>query len=206
MHLVDQSYEITRWDPITDLHEICEAARLCYAASDLTEMDDITKFLERLRNDGHFTPFEHSILSVIFVTNRGVTHELVRHRLASYNQESTRYCNYSKNKFGNSVAFIRDTSLVDDNDKQEWLRDCELCEERYFARLNRGCTPDRARGVLNNDVRTKIKVTANYREWRHIFKLRCDNKKVHYQMAELLSPLLDEVKNGIPVVFDDIQY
>lgn len=202
---MDQSHTITRWEPDVDLSEICDAARLCYKAKDLESKKDMEIFVERLRDQKHFSPFEHSILSVKFITNRGVTHELVRHRLMSPNQESTRYCNYSSGKFDYNVRFIRDTSVTEENMKQ-WLDDCELCERRYFKRLTQGCTPDHARGVLNNDVKSEIKISANYREWRHIFKLRCDDKHAHYQMVELMKPLLDEVKQELPCVFGDINY
>ena len=208
MKIIDQSYRITRWDPEIDLKEICEAARLCYKSKPLTTYEDRKKFVAKRLNlnsdNPHLSPLEHSILSVIFITNRGVTHELVRHRLTSINQESTRYCNYSKDRFGNEVTFIRDNSISDD-EMSNWLLDCKTCEKRYFNRLVT-MPPDRARGVLNNDVKSEIKITANYREWRHIFKLRCDNKHAHYQMVELMTPLLNEVKEELPCIFGDISY
>lgn len=204
-----QKYEITRWDPEKDLDEISRAARMCYKSKNLKTRAEKEKFIRDLRDRDskhpHLSPFEHSILSVEFVTNRGVTHELVRHRIASFNQESTRYCNYSKNKFDSNVHFIIDTS-VPVSDVANWMKDCQLCEERYFRRLKSGCTPDKARGALNNDVKSEIKITTNYREWRHIFNLRCDDVHAHYQMVELMSPLLREVREEIPCIFDDIEY
>lgn len=205
MILVNQSYKITRWDPDKDIDEICRGARMCYKAADLNRKDQKEEFIEHLIRRGHLSPLEHSILSVEFVTNRGITHELVRHRLASPNQESTRYCNYSKGKFDYNVRFIRDTS-VSEQDMTDWMRDCEECERRYFKRLTKGYTPDRARGVLNNDVKAEIKITANYREWRHIFELRCDDKHAHYQMVELMTPLLHELQQKLFCVFGDIDY
>ena len=209
MILVDQSYRITRWDPDIDLKEICEGARLCYKSPELNTREEREKFIAKslkLNSDNpHLSPLEHSILSVVFTTNRGITHELVRHRLASPNQESTRYCNYSKGKFDYNVRFIRDTS-VPEEDMNNWLDDCRLCEYRYFNRLKKGYSTDKARGVLNNDVKSEIKITANYREWRHIFKLRCDNKHAHYQMVELMTPLLNELKDELPCIFGDINY
>lgn len=207
MLLVNQSYEITRWDPEADLREICDGARLCYKSADLESREAQEQFISHLilrdKDHPHHSPLEHSILSVKFVTNRGITHELVRHRLASPNQESTRYCNYSKGKFDHNVRFILDTS-VSAEDMADWISDCEDCERKYFKRLAKGYTPDRARGVLNNDVKSEIKITANYREWRHIFNLRCDDKHAHYQMVELMTPLLKEVATELPCVFGDI--
>ena len=208
MILVDQSYKITRWDPEKDLEEICDGARTCYKAATLSTRKDMEMFVEKLRDRDpkhpHHSPFEHSILSVKFITNRGISHELVRHRLMSPNQESTRYCNYSKGKYDFNVRFIRDTSIQQE-DMADWISDCEDCERRYFKRLAKGYPPDVARGVLNNDVKTEIKITANYREWRHIFNLRCDDIHAHYQMAELMNPLLDEVSKELPCVFGDIK-
>ena len=209
MILVNQSYKITRWDPEVDLREICDAARTCYKSSDLESRESQERFISHLINRDkehpHLSPLEHSILSVKFITNRGVTHELVRHRLTSVNQESTRYCNYSKEKFSQNVKFILDTSVVNDpQDYKDWFDDCEKCEYGYFKRLAKGWTPDRARGVLNNDVASEIKITANYREWRHIFNLRCDDKHAHYQMVELMTPLLKEVATELPCIFGDI--
>lgn len=205
MILVDHGYTITRWDPEIDLREMCDAAETCYQSPAHKSKKDQEKFIRSIRDRGHRTPLEHSILSVKFVTNRGVTHELVRHRLASPNQESTRYCCYDKDKFDNNVRFIRDTS-VPEEDMDEWLRGCKLCEEEYFNRLKIFKTPDRARGALNNDVKSTIKITTNYREWRHIFQLRCDDAHAHYQMVELMSPLLNDVRKELPCVFDDISY
>lgn len=207
MKLVKQSYKITRWDPEKDLEEICRGARICYKSKELETRPEMEKFIESLvkrdPDNPHYSPLEHSILSVEFVTNRGITHELVRHRLISPNQESTRYCNYSKGKFDSHVRFILDTS-VSAKDMSDWIADCADCEERYFARLAKGMRPDQARGVLNNDVKSEIKITANYREWRHIFNLRCDEVHAHYQMVELMAPLLKEVSDELPCIFGDI--
>lgn len=215
MIIVPQSYIIDRWDPEKDLDEICKAARICYKAKNLNNLESKQKFVKALRmskkkngdvdSNPHLSPYEHTILSVTFTTNIGISHEIVRHRLASFNQESSRYCTYTKERFGSNVYFIDDTSIPE-RFRNDWLQDCKLCEDRYFNRIGSGLTTDQARGVLNKDVKTEIKVTANYREWRHIFQLRCDDKHAHYQMVELMTPLLHELKDVIPCVFDDILY
>lgn len=211
MRIVDQSYEIVFFEPETDLQRICMGARLCYKSKDLTDISQMAKFVKSLRDrdpdNPHHSPLEHSSMSVIFTTNRGISHELVRHRLASFSQESTRYCNYQKDRFSNEVTFIRD-SAVDKNDEfayQTWLNGLALTEAEYFDRLKNGYSPEQARGCLTNDVKTEIMVTANYREWRHIFKLRCD-KHAHYQMRELMIPLFEYVRDELPCVFDDITF
>ena len=204
MKLMDQHYVIDHFEPKEDIRRIVKAARLCYKSPDLDNYEDQCKFVAKLRDKDHLSPFEHSNLSVLFFTNRGVTHEFVRHRLISPNQESTRYCNYSLGKFDRDVTFIRDSS-VRNADFGDWIDDCESCESRYFRRLNNGYTPEQARGVLNNDVKAEIYVTANWREWRHIFKLRC-SPAAHYQFRELLIPLYEEINAAVPYVFDDIQF
>ena len=208
MRIMNQYYEIDHFEPKEDIRRICKAARICYKSSELKTYEEQCKFVAWLRDkdpdNPHMSPFEHSNLSVIFYTNRGVTHEFVRHRLISPNQESTRYCNYSLDKFNRDITFIRD-SAVREADLSKWLDDCEDCESRYFRRLNDGYTPEQARGVLNNDVKAEIYITANWREWRHIFKLRC-SKSAHYQFRELLIPLYEEVSKAVPCVFDDIKF
>jgi len=208
MELHNQSFRICRWNPEEDILGVAEAAAICYGNEPPKGYHEHKEYVGRiLRKDPehpHMTPFEHTILSVIFVTNRGVSHELVRHRIISPNQESTRFCNYSKGKFGRNVHFIRDDAVIKKIGLARFEQDCLDCEKNYFYRLDKGCTLDEARGVLNNDVKTQIKVTTNYREWRHIFTLRCDDKHAHYQMVELMTPLLELVKFELPMIFGDI--
>lgn len=150
---------------------------------------------------------EHSSLSIKFICDRGVSHELVRHRLASFAQESTRYCNYSKDKFGKELTFIKPIFLEEDSDSYKyWKNAMSDVEMYYFAMLGGGCTPQEARSVLPNSIKTEVVMTANYREWRHFFWLRAARKTgpAHPQMEELTVPLLYEVSGLIPVVFDDI--
>lgn len=166
------------------------------------------KFVENLIKRGHEAMLEHSSLSVKFICDRGVSHELVRHRLASFAQESTRYCNYSQDKFGNELTFIMPCFFESDTCEAalNWIGAMNEAEKRYFAMLKCGCTPQEARSVLPNSIKTEVVMTANYREWRHFFWLRAARKTgpAHPQMEELTVPLLDEIASRIPVVFDDI--
>ena len=163
----------------------------------------------------------------MFTVDRGVTHELVRHRLASFAQESTRYCNYSIDKFGNEVSFvipslfltddkylwsikkIAETGLVSNDDEDLnntvylWGLACCDCEDSYISMLNQGEKAQTARAVLNNSTKANITITANYREWRQIFKLRCESD-AHPDMRFIMIPLLNEIHERIPVVFDDL--
>ena len=141
--------------------------------------------------------------SVKFITDRGVSHELVRHRLASYAQESTRYCNYSKDRF-DGITVI-ETPFFEPASEQEliWTMAMKYAETAYLKLIELGASPQEARSVLPSSLKTEIVVTTNLREWRHILKLRTA-QDAHPQIREIMQPLLDEFRRAIPVVFDDI--
>ena len=172
--------------------------------------------IKKLIKMNHLAMIEHASVSVLFTCDRGVTHEIVRHRVASYAQESTRYVNYSKDKFGNEIGYIDiaggialDTKMKDlpaetiDAIISEWHQACIDAEKHYMKMLELGATPQIARSVLNNSTKSDINVTMNLREWRHFFELRCDTP-AHPQMRELVIPLLKEMSEVIPIVFDDL--
>ena len=207
MKIINASTEILT--PITgdELQRIEYAGRTCYKSEDKITDDSAKKFVENLIKRGHEAMLEHSSLSVKFICDRGVSHELVRHRLASFAQESTRYCNYSKDKFGKELTFIKPKFFEEGTDSYKyWENAMADAENYYFSMLDFGCTPQEARSVLPNSIKTEIVMTANYREWRHFFWLRAAHKTgpAHPQMEELTVPLLYEVSGLIPVVFDDI--
>lgn len=156
---------------------------------------------------GHEAVLEHYSFTVKFICDRGVSHEIVRHRLASYCQESTRYCNYSKDGFGNEITVIEPcffNLLSEENrDYYLWKEACEQAESHYFYLLNIGKSPQEARSVLPNSLKTEVVMTTNLREWRHFFKLRCSSA-AHPQMREVACMLLDKCKEKIPIIFDDI--
>jgi thymidylate synthase (FAD) len=158
---------------------------------------------------------EHASASVKFIRDRGVSHELVRHRMASWAQESTRYCNYGK---ANEVTVIEpcfwpgtERMMAEGKAYEEhrpsqymlWYETCEIAEKAYLKLLELGSSPQEARSVLPNSLKTEIVMTANMREWRHFFKLRCA-PSAHPQMRELTIPLFQEFHSRIPVLFDDI--
>ena len=146
---------------------------------------------------------EHSFLSVKFTVDRGVTHELVRHRLCSFAQESTRYCNYSGKKFGRNVKFVIPGFFANKVEAMNaWTYACAKAEEAYFELMDEGATPQEARTVLTNSTAAEIVMSGNYREWRHILRLRTA-KDAHPQMREVMCPLGEELKRRIPFIFDD---
>ena len=142
----------------------------------------------------------HETLSVKFTVDRGVTHELVRMRDCSFAQESTRYCNYSKGKFGNEITVIKPCFWNEDTEVfNEWKMGCEESEKSYFILLNEGATPQEARDVLPTSVKADIIMTTNIREWVHILELRAlgTTGKPHPQMEEVMIPLAKELASGL---------
>ena len=188
------------------LKKIEAAGRVCYKSeSNITE-DSAKRFVGNIIKSGHESVIEHEKVTVKFVCDRGVSHEIVRHRIASYSQESTRYCNYSKDKFDGQLTFIKPPFWNEDDRKYKFWESIMLCTEQdYLSLIEDGATPEEARSILPNSLKTEIVVTMNLREWRHFFKLRT-SKRAHPQMREVAIPLLKDFKKLIPVVFDDITY
>lgn len=176
------------------------AGRTAYKSEDKITLDSSVPFIKAIIKRGHESVLEHYSFSVRFICDRGVTHEIVRHRLCAFTQESTRYCNYSKN----GVTFIEPPFWDHESDKYRAWKDHMINSElAYNDLIEWGATPQEARSVLPNSLKTEIVVTANVREWRHILKLRTD-KSAHPQMRELMIPLLQELHEKLPVLFSDI--
>lgn len=189
------------------LQKIEAAARTCYKSEGKIQEDSAAKLVAGLIKSGHEAMLEHASVTVKFVVDRGITHELVRHRLASFAQESTRYCNYSKDDFGSEITFIIPDYLEYKSEGWNiWKESMKQAEDAYFKMLDFGLSPQQARAVLPNSLKTEVVMTANLREWRHFFKLRAlgTTGKPHPQMLEVAVPLLEDMKNLIPVVFDDL--
>lgn len=151
----------------------------------------------------------HRDVTVRFVVDRGVSHEIVRHRPASFAQESTRYCNYSKDKFGNQLTFITPEFFEPTSLGYLWWESAMQCAENaYLSMIELGSSPEQARTVLPNSLKTEIIMTANCQEWKHFFELRACNKtgKAHPQMLEVSRPLLDDFKKSIKWAFDGVDY
>ena len=188
------------------LNKIEKCGRVCYKSEGKIEEGSAEKFVAGIIKRGHEAVLEHASVTVKFVVDRGVSHEIVRHRIASYCQESTRYCNYSKDDFGSEITCIIPHYLDYKSEGWEtWKAAMKSCEDAYFKLLDIGHTAQEARAVLPNSLKTEVVMTANLREWRTFFKLRCANA-AHPQMREVTRPLLEDFKNLIPVVFDDITY
>ena len=217
MRTINARHEIITPIDGTEILKTIEAiGRTCYKSEDNTTDDSCIGFVRRIIQRGHEAILEHFNISVRIFCDRGVSHEIVRHRVASYAQESTRYCDYSRDKFGNGVNYIDLAAGMKLDPKvstldaaqfsaiyEEWHNACLDAERHYLNMLALGATPQIARSVLNNSTKTEIVVTMNLREWRHFFRLRTASA-AHPQMREVAIPLLKEFKEKIPMVFDDI--
>ncbi len=196
------------------LRQIEKAGRTCYKSEVGSDrppsIESVRLFCKGLINSGHHSVLEHPSVSVRIITDRGVTHEIVRHRLVSYSQESTRYCNYSKGKFGKELTIILPVCLYDATystsvEYATWVESMERAEGSYLGLISLGWTPQYARAVLPNSLKTELVMTCNLREWRHFFTLRC-SPKAHPQMRELAVSMLVGFREAIPVLFDDINF
>ena len=219
MKVLTAKYEILDKEKINGkeiLQKIETIGRTCYKSEDRITEDSSERFVKNLILRGHEAMLEFFDITVKFYCDRGISHELVRHRVSSFAQESTRYCNYAADKFGNEVTFIdiRRGLELDSKTKNideftikaiisEWLESCYDAEKHYLSMLELGASPQIARSVLSNSTKTEINVKMNLREWRHFFNLRCDIS-AHPQMRELTVPLLRDMYEICPVVFEDI--
>lgn len=186
------------------LTKIEKVARTCYKSEDKITPESARGFVRGLIKSGHEAMIEHISLTVRIVCDRGVSHEIVRHRLCSFAQESTRYCSYDKEKFGGEISVICPKTISEDTAMFEtWKKSMEAAEEAYLSLL-KTTTPQIARSVLPTALKTEIVVTANLREWRHFLKLRIA-PDAHPQIREIAFKILDIFKSHIPVVFDDIE-
>lgn len=199
----------------TVLDTIEQVGRTCYKSEDMIADNSAEGFVRRLIKRGHEAMIEHGSVTLRFINDRGVSHEEVRHRIASYGQESTRYCNYSKEKFDGEVTYIdieRGMELDATVSKlpfevklaiiHEWMVACLDAERHYMRMLELGATPQIARSVLNNSTKTEICITMNFREWRHFIRLRND-PAAHPQMREVAQQALDTLYEKYPVFFEE---
>lgn len=191
-------------DPKKMMLTLEKAGRTCYKSEGRIGDGTAEKFIANIIKRGHESVLEHEKITVRFICDRGVTHEIVRHRIASYSQESTRYCNYSQDKFGNELTFIKPCFWNEDDEQYKlWLNTMQYIEDMYNKLIASGAKPEEARSILPNSLKTEIVVTMNLREWRHFFKLRTASA-AHPQIREISLALLDELKQKLPVIFGDI--
>ena len=210
MRIVEQSVEIipVHGESINGsevLKHLERVGRTCYKSEDKITDQSAEKFIRGIVKSGHGSIIEHYALTVKFTTSRDVTHQIVRHRAGtSFAQESQRYVNYASERFGSEIVFVRPVYLLKGTHAYStWEQSCGIAESAYFTLITEGCTAEEARSVLPNCAKTELMMTANLREWRHFFEVRCDH---HAQLPiRLLAlDLLRQMTNLIPVVFDDL--
>lgn len=207
MIIVEPKVEPIFWPPRPIAYSLIESAgRTCYK-SERREGDTSEKFIQRAMDRKHFSLLEHVNVTLRITCDRGISHELVRHRLASYSQESTRYCNYQSEKFGNTLCFIRPSYLNEGNYQYDvWVKSCKEAEQNYFELLGAGLTPEEARGVLPNSLKTEVVVTMNLRNWRHFLEMRYSGVtgRPHPQMFDIAEMVYQFLAREYPVIFGDL--
>ncbi|NQU44464.1 FAD-dependent thymidylate synthase [bacterium] len=198
MQIIEPSVELLAITP--NAEELIErAGRTCYKSEDRATPDSAARFIRMLLSRGHLSVLEHATATLKFVCDRGVSHELVRHRTAAFSQESTRYCNYGQDKFGREIRLIR-PPLISDEQKQIWQAAVEAAEKAYLDLLDKGAPPELARSVLPHSLATEIVMTANFRNWLHFLDLRCA-PAAHPQIRALAEMARDLLKQQVPNVF-----
>lgn len=200
MKTIEQSHQIIQ-KPNNPLQLIEIAGRTCYKSEDKMNEASASAFATKLLKLNHESVFEHVIVSVRFITNRGITHELVRHRICSFSQESTRYVKYSDSNMEFILPVWWDEWTL--AEQGIWKKSMEDAEKSYIKLIQMGSAPEKAREVLPNSLKTEIVVTANLRQWRHIFNLRC-SRRAHPQIRKLMINCCNDFKTFIPILFDNI--
>lgn len=195
---IEHGHTVTH-DPILPEKFLERVGRTCYKSEDKITVDSAAKFIQMLDGRKHKAMLEHCYASVKFICDRGVTHELVRHRLVSYAQESTRYCNYTKDKFGNEISGI-EPPFKHTGSREIWEKTLLVIEDAYQRLIENGEPPQLARAVLPISVKTEIWASANLREWQHIFGLRCA-EAAHPQIRALMGEALDIFRYVVPSMF-----
>lgn len=213
MNIIKPSVEIIDMKDYDQMiRKIEKIGRVCYKSEGNITEESAERFISNILKRGHESVIEHESITVRLTCDRGITHEIVRHRIASYSQESTRYCNYTGEKFGNEITVIDlaggfEYNLNDENDRKKyevWTKAMENAEKFYFEMIELGATPQEARAVLPNSLKTEIVVTMNLRSWRNFFHLRCD-PHAHPQMREVANIALNVFKEKLPIFFNDIE-
>lgn len=211
MRVIEPSVELIDCPPWEEIFKNLErCGRVCYKSEDRITPVSAEKFIKGVIKSGHESVLEHEKITVKVICDRGVSHEIVRHRLASYSQESTRYCNYSNEKFGSELTFINPCFWANTNDDHSkrlfslWVDEMQRIEDAYNEMIQCGAKPEEARSILPNSLKTEIVMTMNIREWRHFFKMRLSSR-AHPQMREVAKIIYKEFTDRIPVLFSDIQ-
>ena len=206
MRLIEPQVFVEDYDGKEIMRRIERACRICYRSEDKITDTSYKNLLKNCINRGHESVLEHEKISVKLVGDIGTYKDLTRHRIASFSIESTRYCNYGKDKFGNELKFMRPVHIEEGTKEYEIWEECmENIEKAYIEMSALGCLPDQLRMLLPHSTAAEYALTANIREWRHILSLRCSSH-THPAIRQLLIPLLLKFKEDMPELFDGVEY
>lgn len=202
MLIVPQSVELL-WCTPDPLRQIEKAGRTCYRSDDRICDGSAEIFVRNILRRGHLSVIEHGSASFLITTDRGISHQIVRHRLASYSQESTRYCNYSRDRFNGEIGFVKPLGLEEDSPAYTcWKQACETAETSYLELIRLGQSPQVARDVLPTCTKTEFVMTCNFREWLHFLKER-ESNAAHPKVVKLAQAIRVELSSLVPVVFEN---
>ena len=206
MKIIEPSIKIEPYDGLAIMKKIERACRTCYKSEDKITDESYKVLLNNCLNRGHESVLEHALITIRMTCDIGVYKDLTRHRFGSFSIESTRYCNYSKNKFDNEIKFIKPVNI--DNSSElysNWVGTMNFIEKEYLAMSMNGATPDQMRMILPHSTAAEVTMTANIREWKHILELRA-NKHAHPAVQQVMIPLLLKFKEDMPEIFNSIEY
>ena len=206
MKIVEPKIEIEKVDYKKVMKNLERACRTCYRSEDKISDESYKTLLKNCINRGHESILEHEKITIRMICDIGVYKDLTRHRHASFSIESTRYCNYGKDKFDNEIKFIKPVNIEENSEiYKEWKESCEEIEKRYIKMVELGATPDQMRMILPHSTAALVTMTANIREWKHIFNLRC-TRHAHPAVEQVMIPLLLHLKENMPEIFDNVEY
>ena len=206
MELINSFVEVEKYDPKKILKNIERACRTCYRSEDLITEDSYIKLLKNCINRGHESILEHEKITVRIMCDVGFYKDITRHRAGTaFSIESTRYCNYSKDKFSNNIKFIDPIFITNKDNYNIWKETMQIIEDNYIKMSENGAKPDELRMLLPHSTVAQVTMTCNIREWKHILELRC-TKMVHPSIRQVLIPLLLKFKNDFPEIFENVPY
>lgn len=205
MKIIEPSVELAQdLNAAEIMKHIERAGRVCYKSESNISDTSAEKFIANIIKSGHESVIEHVSITFKIICDRGISHEIVRHRISSFSQESSRYCDYSGGKFGGELTFIKPCFWNEDDENYLlWLETMATLEKNYLEMRKKGARPEQARSILPNSLKTEIFMTANLREWRHFLKLRT-SKRAHPQMREIAIQIYKILNENLPVIFSDI--
>lgn len=206
MKIINPKVEVEKYDGVKIMKNIERACRTCYRSENLITEDSYKRLLTNCLNRGHQSILEHEKITVRMICDIGVYKDLTRHRFGSFSIESTRYCNYGKDKFENEIKFIEPVNIDKTSELyKDWYRTVDFIEQEYVRMSRMGATPDQMRMILPHSTAAEVTMTANIREWRHILDLRT-KKMTHPSVRQILIPLLLKFKEDMPELFGNIEY